>query len=74
MTCPECGAQMWNYEPETMRCDRGHVFAIEALEGVQAKVVRVDRPSMRERLTEFAVGVITGGTMVAVVVVLVDKL
>lgn len=54
---------MWNYEPGQMRCDSGHVFAIQALEGVQAKVVRVDRPSRRERLQDVAVGFFAAGAL-----------
>lgn len=70
MTCPECGAQMWNYEAGQMRCDNGHVFAIEALEGVQAKVIRVDRPSRRERLQDVAIGFFAAGALAIILEVL----
>lgn len=66
MTCPECGAQMWNYEAGQMRCDNQHVFAIAALEGVQTKVIRIDRPSTRERLQDFVLGLVAAGVLLAV--------
>jgi hypothetical protein len=74
MTCPECGQQMWNYETGQMRCANDHVFAITALEGVQAHVIRVDRPSPQERFQDFALGTLCGALIVEFAQILVDYL
>jgi hypothetical protein len=28
MNCPECGLQLWNYQPGTMRCENRHVVSV----------------------------------------------
>ena len=74
MNCPECGLPMWNYEKGTMRCQNDHVFATVAVEGVQEHVVRIDRPSVRERLGDVLIGVVTGGIIVAFATELLPRL
>lgn len=63
---------MWHYEGG-WRCRNDHVFAETAVEGVQHKVIRIDRPSARERLQDFFLGTATGGMLVALAVFAADK-
>lgn len=64
---------MWNYEPGQMRCPNDHVFAIESIEGVQARVIRIDRPSRRERLGDALAGFCAAAAL-AVIIELVHYL
>ena len=74
MNCPTCGGQMWRTEPGFMRCPNDHVLAVEAVEGVDMKVARVDRPSRRERLQDYLICYFAGATTTAIVAVLVERL
>lgn len=61
MNCPTCDAQMWNTEPGFKRCPNDHLWRIEDLTGSQeVRVVRIDRPSTRERLGDFVLGAAVG--------------
>lgn len=60
MQCPTCDAQMWNTEPGYKRCPNDHLFRIEELSEPIVKVIRVDRPSARERLGDFGLGLLAG--------------
>ena len=51
---------MWNYEPGQMRCGQNHVFYIEEVVGGRKTIVRIDRPSMVERLRDYAAGCASG--------------
>jgi hypothetical protein len=51
---------MWNAEAGQMRCANDHVFAVTMLGAKETKVVRVDRPSTWERLSDYALGIATG--------------
>ena len=67
MICPECSQQMWNYEQGQMRCSNDHVFLIEDVVGKRKFVTRIDRPSTRERLQDFLLGLASGcGLAIAV--------
>jgi hypothetical protein len=60
MNCPTCDAQMWNTEPGFKRCPNDHLFRIEEVVEPTTKVIRVDRPSARERLGDFVLGAAVG--------------